>query len=656
MSTPTTTTKSGTSQLSINKPKSKSKSRHRKRRNSNNSVASIVSIDPVSLKNLRAFQAKVAQENKKQKALYMQQKKSQFEDFSKKYIATELKEDDDDESFSKSHSDFDTTKPSKSSKMYHHHDIYEPSSSKGTPTSIDPNQAMEDITVEELLPLIKNLVDRHNKLQQEYDNLNREFREQRIVFEDKISELEQDISFEEMNQYNETNMTRSSGKRSRGSATGHDAANLKHLRQEYEDKIEHLKNNYQSNLLSMQSQYETEIETQKKEIHNLTKDLNDADKENDALRQTLEALEHENQSLRISINNNNKQFQNSKLYQNKNKSLLLENETLKQQIEALEHEMDCIMQEQEQQEVDMDNNNYLNQNNMGTKANPNQRPQTPTHAYTRTMVMGTRDALDVGSNKGLSDGRDSSVGGDDLMQQIGDELMMTNRSSVDPPMMDRDSNYGDDADQYEDDEKKMNDDSRSHGSRNTLANLSKFKKIGAMDPDSMAAIMALLEQKEKKRLQSSHGLNSSKDVVDNCSVESNYSDSQQNLEEQIGTIEDDIRELKDMVLSLMDSTNNIQPSINSNLGPLIRKINRMYVMLSGPMESRTAMSQMDDNASDYGNRYDPPISERSYNTSMDHHGQQSEKSWIALVTPYVNEWMPSIGFSAIILSTMYLLM
>merc|ERR1712087_344281 len=94
--------------------------------------------------------------------------------------------------------------------------------------------------------------------------------------------------------------------------------------------------------------------------------------------------------------------------------------------------------------------------------------------------------------------------------------------------------------------------------------------------------MALLQQKEEQR----HG-SASQQNVDAFSLESNYSDSEQKMEEQLDSIEDDVRELKDMLLSLMDATNNITPQINQNLGPLLRKINRMYVMLSGPMQSRS---------------------------------------------------------------------
>eukprot|EP00483_Globobulimina_turgida_P005434 UN05444 len=67
-------------------------------------------------------------------------------------------------------------------------------------------------------------------------------------------------------------------------------------------------------------------------------------------------------------------------------------------------------------------------------------------------------------------------------------------------------------------------------------------------------------------------------------------------------IEDDIRELKDMLLSLMDCTNNVTPQINANLGPLVRKINRMYVMLSGPMGPAMSRTSEVHNDSSFMNR------------------------------------------------------
>eukprot|EP01083_Nonionella_stella_P189425 700443_1 len=259
---------------------------------------------------------------------------------------------------------------------------------------------------------------------------------------------------------------------------------------------------------------------------------------------------------------------------------------------------------------------------------------------------GAREQLDAsykGSLLNLSD-HDSSIG-NDLLNQIGDvnnnDYISANQSSTDPP--DRNSEYEDE----DEDEKKINDND-SLPRDTILANLSKYKRdIADGNPDSMAQILALLQEKEHKRLGAGHS-NPSQDVIDNYSVESNYSDSEQELKEQIDNIEDDIRELKDMVLSLMDSTNNLTPQINANLGPLVRKINRMYVMLSGgpggyinpigPSDSTTSEIGLDTDT-------DSQISIR----------KGSDKTWMAWITPYVNDWMPSIGFSAIILSTMYLL-
>ena len=174
------------------------------------------------------------------------------------------------------------------------------------------------------------------------------------------------------------------------------------VRQECEDKIGILKNNYENNLLSIQSGYEQDIEKQKQEIKTLNTELNSADKEIDALRQSLEALEHENQSLRLSINNNNKQFANIKLIKNRNKQLTAENETLRLQIEGLEQGMEILMAEQEQIERENDDSLYLNSHNTGTKQNPNQRPQTPSHGYTKTVMMGHRDQLELNPAKSNS--------------------------------------------------------------------------------------------------------------------------------------------------------------------------------------------------------------------------------------------------------------
>jgi len=169
-----------------------------------------------------------------------------------------------------------------------------------------------------------------------------------------------------------------------------------------------------------------------------------------------------------------------------------------------------------------------------------------------------------------------------------------------------------------------------------------------------------LQQKEDKR----NNLSASQQNVDAFSLESNYSDSEQKLEEQLDSIEDEVRELKDMLLSLMDATNNITPQINQNLGPLLRKINRMYVMLSGPMQSRSShllqrQEQGQFNKYGYLQSVHSHQSERSSQIESSHGHKQSENeigsNWFAILTPFVNDWIPSIGFSAIILSTMYLI-
>lgn len=691
MSNPSTPQPSSTKDKSSRK--SKSKSSRRKRRGSGASNASIISIDYASLKKLRKFQAKVEKENKKQKKLYQQQKLSKFQDLGQKFIEQdkyhEFKEgQEDDESF-------DTYKSSntsinklggrnKKTDSYfdENYDTNLSYDSSGSSYNKD-KQGEVDITVEELLPLIKNLVDRHNKLQQEYDLLDREYREEKILMEDKISQLQRDdISITSDNLYksNGSNLdsSRSSMIRSK-------------LVQEYEDKIEILKSNYEDNLVRVQSQFQQDIETLNKQIKTLNKELNDADKENDALRQSLEALEHENQSLRISMNNNNKQFQNIKLLKNKNKQLMLENETLHHQIEDLEDEMQELMVRQEEQQRDMNNSEYLNPASPVHRGGSgmNMRPQTPTHGYAKTLVMGNRDSLEVGSNKGLSD-HESNIS-NDLLHQIADyqdnasvDPYQSNHSSVEPmgnindQPSDRGSNYdGDNIEEQDDEKKQSENDPQQMTELNILSSLAKYKNIGDIDPTSMAQILESLQQKNSMR-HTGGTQHSSQNQLDNYSVESNYSDSDQKLEEQIDAIEDDIRELKDMVLSLMDSTNGISPSINANLGPLVRKINRMYVMLSGPMgpmESRTSHVH-DDVASSMMpgrgmRRGRSPDNHHSHYDSDSEHGHNHENSsqyslrtgsdkdnngWIGWLTPYVNDWMPSIGFSAIILSTVYLLM
>ena len=128
----TPTSQSGLSKLS--------KTKRRKRKGSHNSNASIISIDHVSLKKLRKFQDKISKENKKQKQLYQEKKRKAY---MKKY---ELVEKDEINKKSKAF-----TSPSYDSPQH--------SKSSLHPSDYSPQQQgqMEDITVEELMPLIRNL-------------------------------------------------------------------------------------------------------------------------------------------------------------------------------------------------------------------------------------------------------------------------------------------------------------------------------------------------------------------------------------------------------------------------------------------------------------------------------------------------------------------
>ena len=286
MSSPSESQSSKTSKTSSHKSskskssKSKPKTR-RKRRGSGTSNASIISIDYASLKKLRKFQAKLEKENKKQKILYQQQKQSAFEDYTKKFIEQdklkyELKEEYEDDGYDS----YKTTKKNKhggrSKKTDSYFDenydtnisSYDSSGSSytkdGGQSNNNQNQ-MDTITVEELVPIIKNLADRYTKLQEEYDILDREYREQKILMEDRISQLQQ----EDMSITSDTIMK------------DHDYVSIMRdkLIQEYEDKIEIVKNNYEDNLLRVQSQYQHEIDQQNKQIKSLNKELNDGDKE-----------------------------------------------------------------------------------------------------------------------------------------------------------------------------------------------------------------------------------------------------------------------------------------------------------------------------------------------------------------------------------------
>ena len=516
--------------------------------------------------------------------------------------------------------------------------------------------------------------ERHDKLQREYEFLKRELQEKEIEI-DNLQRAQLAVDSNNTLHYVQTSDFDSNGHQRQPTKQNQTVliSESEHL-----EKMEFLKNSYEDNLLSIELDYKSQIEAHQKQIKALNKELNEGDKENDALRQSLEAMEHENESLRISINANNKTFQSLKLYQSKNKQLLSENEALKQQIDALEIEMDAILQQNEerehqnelmQQQMQMQQANHIEHTAAAAYLNHpamTAKPQTPTHRISKTIVMGG-GSVEALSNKGSSNqnvsdhGSSTTGGGNDLLHQIGDYHDMS-------PPNDRDSNYGSNEESEDDEKRIMNEyddddddeDNDNENEANVLSQLARYKEIDDMGPNSMQQIMALLQQKEDKR----NNLSASQQNVDAFSLESNYSDSEQKMEEQLDSIEDDVRELKDMLLSLMDATNNITPQINQNLGPLLRKINRMYVMLSGPigpMQSR--MSHLNKHRSVNGISLQQSVnsyqSERSSQIDLLSQKQKATNevnaNWMSILTPYINDWIPSIGFSAIILSTMYLI-
>ena len=205
----------------------------------------------------------------------------------------------------------------------------------------------------------------------------------------------------------------------------------------------------------------------------------------------------------------------------------------------------------------------------------------------------------------------------------------------------------------------------------TLQALARFKNIGDADLD-WNQISALLRDKEMKRLQHTGHSQPSQEVLDNYSVESNYSDSEQKMEEQIDDLEEEVRELKDLVAQLMHSTDRITPHITHSLAPLSRKINRMYLMLStGPLESHTAAIDEESSMAGIGgggggrrsrhrvhSQYDR---DSEWNETSSQHSTRTKSTvaaggyWVGFITPWLHDWMPSVGFSAILLSTMYLM-
>ena len=62
---------------------------------------------------------------------------------------------------------------------------------------------------------------------------------------------------------------------------------------------------------------------------------------------------------------------------------------------------------------------------------------------------------------------------------------------------------------------------------------------------------------------------------------SNYDDSDSNLAEhaQIDAIEEDMRELREMMQLLLDTAENNNGNLGSYIGPVHKKVNRIYLML-----------------------------------------------------------------------------
>merc|ERR1712233_51046 len=81
----------------------------------------------------------------------------------------------------------------------------------------------------------------------------------------------------------------------------------------------------------------------------------------------------------------------------------------------------------------------------------------------------------------------------------------------------------------------------------------------------------------------------------------------------------------------------------------------MYVMLSGPMAMQSKTSHLLNKNGGINLQQSSVHSFHSEISSQINDKQQNEKesSYWFLMLPYINDWIPSIGFSAIILSTMY---
>lgn len=635
---------------------------------------------------LRKLREKMDKDRQAMQQLAHQQKQSQFEDYSKKYkYEHDLKEDHSEEDDSHlTHSSLSKSRNSQHSSPNHN------ASSK----SALAGTQFEDISVDQLVQFCLKLIDEHNKLQSEAQQIQHQLAEQQLIYEDKITRLEQSQPQHTADDFYDGATSDEKDQSAPSVATSR-------LQREFEEKIQLLTSRHDATTMALHDKYTSEADGLRRELKSIKKDLADADKENEALRTSLEAVEHENQSLRVSLNNQHKQFANIKLVQNRNKQLSRDLDALRTQYSELERDMVLLMQEQEemeqqQQQVDEDRR----QSGLAGMGGSTNQMMNTGHRYQNTLMGGL--AMDTSSAK-MSDHSNVS---NDLLHQIGDydngdgghdydsntperfgsgvsHRSGTPGTGTGTGDAERDSNYGGYQEELDqDDEKKTREQSAANvGSRSASAGavqslqpatsaverLAKFKDLGDMNPDSMAQIARLLQEKEMKRLGQSLGQRSDsrQQIGDTFSVESNYSDSEQGVAEQIDGLEDEVRDLKEMVQSLMDATNNLQPQLAGSLGPLARKVNRMYVMLSGPQMMDRGYSydgreedKESESASEDGYAESASTRQRMLRKRRGSRGDRGGGgvTWYAWLGPMVADWMPSIGFSAMLLSTMYLLM
>jgi len=650
-----TTTTSNTSGSSAHSTSSRKK-RRKKRRGSGSSNASIISIDQVSLNRLRKSYDRATRAKRKEKEEYKQQKQKRMENLSKKLqYASELKEDQTDDEGHFGSSGVFYSEASDKRRAFEQYTNYQPPATS----------TMENITEDELLLMLRPMVDHHQELLAVQENMAQELaeyectqKELRMVLEDEITAMRQRYA----------NILPASAFSASNVADQDDTKMLLHallrlqkevchgMGAQFEDDRQALRRQWEANL--MDAQYQNSLDSEdtaslRQKAQEMEKELDAVYKENDGLRQSVEKLQHQNQGLRQSMNNGHKQLQSMAMLRKTNKRLQLDHEALQRQIGEMQLEMARMAEENE--------NLILNQD---AAAHRVAAADSGADADSAADRLPPTPMVGVGGI--LSDRSASTVDHTDLMHQIGDEYEaergvspQSTRHSSDPP--DRDSNYGDEVDEVKHNE-----------NEDALEALGRFKNVSGEHPN-WEQIGLLLKKKEIKRLQANSQPHS-QDVFDTLSLESNYSESAQNIGAQLDGIEDDVRELKELVIDLQRSTNHITPTVAHSLHPLARKIQRIYLMLSGPMPpEQSTTSALNEAATMATARrvhhrhrrsmrsggmspYDSDTDDTSSQPSTRPKSMRSATGyWVGYITPWIADWMPSIGFSAILLSTMYLM-